>query len=55
LQDIIDRDAEDERRDFHENNEAWGAEVREYEAVMKKQDEEILGLMKRRDERRDMS
>jgi hypothetical protein len=28
-----------ERREFHENNEAWGKEVREYEAVMKKQDE----------------
>jgi hypothetical protein len=46
-QEILVRVAEDERQEFHEENERWMAEVMEHEELMKKQDEEIRDLKMR--------
>jgi hypothetical protein len=48
-QEILNHDTDDERCEFHKNNEALGEEVREYEAVMKKQDREMRELEQQSD------
>jgi hypothetical protein len=46
-QETLGRLAEDDRREFHEENDRWIAEVLEHEWGIQKQDEEIRRLEKR--------